>query len=127
MILRDLVGDAGHVCGPATTLADAARAMAAEGHGSLGVVEGLNLVGLVTERDLVRAISQDLDPATTPVTAVMTKDPDTFHPDDDVWEAAEWLAESGYRHLPVLEAGQLLGIVSVRDLLVALLAEDEAE
>lgn len=120
-----MVGDAAHVCGPATTLSDAARAMAAEGHGSLGVVEGINLVGLVTERDLVRALAEDHDPATTPVSVVMTRDPDVFHPDDDVWEAAEWLAESGYRHLPVMEEGQLLGIVSVRDLLVALLAEDD--
>lgn len=101
--------------------------MAAEGHGSLGVVEGMSLVGLVTERDLVRAMSQELDPLTTPVSTVMTKDPDVFHPDDDVWEAAEWLAESGYRHLPVLEGGQLLGIVSVRDLLLALLAEEDEE
>ncbi|MDP3983430.1 MAG: CBS domain-containing protein [Acidimicrobiia bacterium] len=124
MILRELVGDAGHVCGPATTLAEAARAMATEGHGSLGVVEGLNLIGLVTERDLVRALADGRDPDRTAVTEVMSRDPDVFSPDDDVWEAAEWLAESGYRHLPVIEGGQLLGIVSVRDLLVALLNED---
>lgn len=127
MILRELVGDAAHVCGPATTLSEAARAMTAEGHGSLGVVEGLELVGLITERDLVRAMSEDRDFHATAVSAVMTREPDVFHPDDDVWEAAEWLAESGYRHLPVMEEGQLLGIVSVRDLLVALLAEDDED
>ncbi|HUO46055.1 MAG TPA: CBS domain-containing protein [Acidimicrobiia bacterium] len=125
MILRELVGDAAHVCGPAATLSDAAKAMTAKGHGSLGVVEGTKLVGLITERDLVRALAEGHDSETTPVSAVMTREPDVFDPEDDVWEAAEWLAESGYRHLPVIESGQLLGIVSVRDLLVALLAEED--
>jgi CBS domain-containing protein len=124
VILRELVGDAAHVCGPATTLAEAALAMKTEGHGSLGVVEGMNLVGLVTERDLVGALAEGLDAASTPVSAVMSSEPDVFHPDDDVFEAAQWLAESGYRHLPVMEHGRLLGIVSVRDLLVALLTEE---
>lgn len=85
------------------------------------------MVGLVTERDLVRALAEGHDPETTPVSAVMTREPDVFDPEDDVWEAAEWLAESGYRHLPVIEEGQLLGIVSVRDLLVALLAEADED
>lgn len=125
VILRELVGDAAHVCGPATTLVDAARAMTAAGHGSLGVVEGRLLVGVITERDLVRAVAEGLDPETTAVAAVMSPEPDVFSPENDVWEAAEWLVEAGYRHLPVIEDGQLLGIVSVRDLLVALVAEDE--
>lgn len=99
--------------------------MTAAGHGSLGVVEGRLLVGVITERDLVRAVAEGLDPETTAVSAVMSPEPDVFSPENDVWEAAEWLVEAGYRHLPVIEDGQLLGIVSVRDLLVALVAEDD--
>jgi CBS domain-containing protein len=99
--------------------------MTAAGHGSLGVVEGTHLVGLVTERDIVRAVAGGIDPDTTTVSAVMSAEPDVFSPENDVWEAAEWLAEAGYRHLPVIEDGLLLGIVSVRDLLVAIVADEE--
>jgi CBS domain-containing protein len=124
MILRDLVGQSARVCGPATTLREAAAAMQQRGHGSLGVVEGMKLLGLITERDLVRAMASGADLDQTSVSSFMSREPDVFSPEFDVWEAAEWLAESGYRHLPVVEDGALLGIVSVRDLLLALLSED---
>ncbi len=121
MNLRDLVSGAAHLCGPDTTLTDAAVAMNAEDHGSLAVVDGFDLIGLVTERDLRRAAAERLDFETTTVSKVMSADPDTFDPDLDVWDAAAWIGESGYRHLPVMDdAGELLGVVSIRDLLVAL-------
>jgi CBS domain-containing protein len=88
--------------------------------GSLAVVEGLRLLGLITERYIRRAVANgtDLD---SPVSAVKSDDPDTFDPDLDVWDAASWIAESGYRHLPVVgDDGDLLGVVSIRDLLKAL-------
>jgi CBS domain-containing protein len=89
-------------------------------HGSLGVVEGMALVGLVTERDIRRVVAEGMS-ITTPVSAVMSGDPDTFNPDLDVWDAAAWITESGYRHLPVMDdEGTLLGVVSIRDLLKAL-------
>jgi len=120
MRLGDLVGDAPYVCGPDTTLLEAAGAMEGSDLGSLAVVEGVSLLGLVTERDIRRAVANgtDLD---GPVSAVMSADPDTFDPDLDVWDAASWIAESGYRHLPVVgDDGDLLGVVSIRDLLKAL-------
>ncbi|MFP4073720.1 MAG: CBS domain-containing protein [Actinomycetota bacterium] len=120
MRLGDLVGDAPYVCGPDTTLLEAATAMEGSDLGSLAVVEGMELLGLVTERDIRRAVAAgtDLD---TAVSAVMSDEPDTFDPDLDVWDAATWIAESGYRHLPVVDDdGSLLGVVSVRDLLKAL-------
>lgn len=125
MILRDLVGGSARVCGPQTSLREAARAMSERGHGSLGVVEGMKLLGLITERDLVKAAAGGADLDGTPVLSYMSRDPDTFSPDFDVWEAAQWLAESGYRHLPVVDNGSLLGIVSVRDLLVALVEDED--
>lgn len=99
--------------------------MTERGHGSLGIVEGMTLLGLITERDLVRAAAAGADLDETSVSSYMSRDPDTFSPDFDVWEASEWLAESGYRHLPVVDNGSLIGIVSVRDLLVALVEDEE--
>lgn len=88
--------------------------------GSLAVVEGTSLLGLVTERDIRRAVAKGTDLETS-VSTVMSDDPDTFDPDLDVWDAATWIAESGYRHLPVVDDdGSLLGVVSIRDLLKAL-------
>ena len=108
MNLGDRVSGAAHLCGPATTLREA-------------VVAGLDLVGLITERDLRRASAVSVDFDTTAVRDVMSKDPDTFDPDLDVWDAAAWISESGYRHLPVMDdSGELLGVVSIRDLLRAL-------
>ena len=120
MRLGELVGDAPYVCGPDTSLLEAARAMEGSDLGSLAVVEGMTLLGLVTERDIRRAVAAgtDLDVS---VSSLMSGDPDTFDPDLDVWDAAAWIAESGYRHLPVVgDDGELLGVVSIRDLLKAL-------
>lgn len=120
MKLGELVGEAPYVCGPDTTLIDAAQVMEDSDLGSLAVVEGMTLLGLVTERDIRRAVANGTDLQTT-VSAVMSDEPDTFDPDLDVWDAATWIAESGYRHLPVVgDDGALLGVVSIRDLLRAL-------
>ena len=120
MRLGDLVGTAPYVCGPDTTLLEAAAAMEEADLGSLAVVEGLDLIGLVTERDIRRAVASGTDLETS-VSSLMSGEPDTFDPDLDVWDAAAWIAESGYRHLPVVDGdGSLLGVVSIRDLLKAL-------
>ncbi len=120
MRLGELVGDAPYVCGPDTTLYEAAAAMEESDLGSLAVVEGMDLIGLVTERDIRRAVARDTD-LESPVSTLMSDEPDTFDPDLDVWDAAAWIAESGYRHLPVVgDDGSLLGVVSIRDLLKAL-------
>ncbi|MGH8916223.1 MAG: CBS domain-containing protein [Acidimicrobiia bacterium] len=120
MRLGELVGNAPHVCGPDTTVLEAAAAMQESDLGSLAVVEGLELVGLVTERDIRRLVAEGIS-ADTPVSKLMSGEPDTFDPDLDVWDAAAWIAESGYRHLPVIDDdGTLLGVVSIRDLLRAL-------
>jgi len=121
MRLGDLVGDAPFVCGPDTTIREAALAMEGSDLGSLAVVEGMELVGLVTERDLRRAVAETIDPE-SPVSGIMSVEPDTFDPDLDVWDAATWIADSGYRHLPVIDdEGSLLGVVSIRDLFVAVI------
>jgi CBS domain-containing protein len=89
----------------------------------LAVASGRELVGIFTERDLVEAIADRVDLDTTPVTEYMAEAPDVVAPSVSVTEAATWLMQTGYRHLPVMEEGELLGIVGVRDLLWALLPE----
>ena len=95
--------------------------MAGSDHGSIAVVDGRDLIGLVTERDIRRAVAERLDLEETPVTEIMGAEPDTFDSDLDVWDAAAWIAGSGYRHLPVVDDnGSLLGVVSISGLLKAL-------
>ena len=120
MKLGDIVSNSPHICGPETTLLEAAVAMESSDLGSLAVVEGRELVGLITERDIRRSVAEGID-LDTSVSSIMSGDPDTFDPDLDVWDAAAWITESGYRHLPVIDdEGSLLGVVSIRDLLKAL-------
>ena len=125
MELRELVTGRPHLCGPDTTLGEAAAEMARRGLGSLAVVDGRKFVGVVTERDLVRAIAARADLDSSPVSEWMGADPDIFGPEVDVWDAAEWLLEAGYRHLPVVDDDELLGVVSLRDLLRAVVASAE--
>lgn len=121
MNLKDLLGEAPFVCGPETSLTEVARAMEESDLEVAAVVEGLQLMGLVTESDLRRAVALGVDVDKTIVADFMGKDPDTFDPDLDVWDAGTWIAESGYRHLPVVDDdNKLLGVVSVRELLKAL-------
>jgi CBS domain-containing protein len=121
MKLGALVGGSATVIGSEATLGDVAVAL-----GSLGVIVDRQLVGIITERDLVRAVATGADPETELVADWMAEAPDTFSPDVEVEEAARWLLEVGYRHMPVMSDGELLGIVSIRDLLWALLGEKPA-
>lgn len=120
MKLRGMVGGRAEVCGPETTLQDVSDVMLATKVGSVGVVEGRELIGIITERDILRAGANAADTSQETVRDWMTADPDVFSPDVEVREAAEWLLETGYRHMPVMENGELLGIVSIKDILWAL-------
>lgn len=127
MKLGALVGGSATVIGSEATLADAAEALVEASVGSLGVIVDRELAGIITERDLVRAIAQGADPETDTVADWMADAPDTFSPDVEVEAAARWLLEVGYRHMPVMENGELLGIVSIRDILWAIVGEAPAE
>jgi CBS domain-containing protein len=113
---------------PEATVRDASRLMAEHNIGSVLVVDGDRLVGIFTERDaLRRVLGQDLDPDLTPLAEVMTRDPDTIGLDDTVCNAIRRMDEFGYRHLPVVERGRIVGIISTRDCPVDDLAAMAAE
>lgn len=127
MEIRSLVGGSASVCGPDVTVAAAARAMVGDGIGSVGVVEHGRLIGIFTERDALKAAAEGVDLSSVPVRDWMTPDPDVLSPTVEVEDAAEWLLATGYRHLPVVEDGALLGIVSIKDVLWALDPIQQAE
>jgi len=119
--LGELVGEAPYLCGPDTSVTEAASAMEDSDIGSLAVVEGMTLLGLITERDIRRAVANGVHLDATHVSEIMSRDPDTFDPDLDVWDAAAWIAESAYSHMPVVgDDGSLLGVVSIHHLLKSL-------
>lgn len=126
MKLADLVNEEAHTVDPIATVAEAAQRMMDAGVGSLAVMQGGRLIGIFTERDVLRAVADGEDLAHHVVGNAMTASPDVAAPDVDVETAARWIAETGYRHLPVV-GDDLAGIVSIRDLLLALLRPDDEE
>jgi CBS domain-containing protein len=103
---------------PELTVEKAARLMQEKGIGALPVIERGRLVGIFTERDgLFRVLAEGLPAGKTTLAEVMTRDPHTIHPDKPVRNALMMMHEGGYRHVPVVERGQLLGMVSARDAL----------
>lgn len=120
MQIRSLVGGTAQLCGTTTSLEQAAQTMIAESTGSLGVIDGSVLAGIFTERDVLRAAAKGVDFTEETVADWMTPDPDTVGPEVPVSEVAEWMLAAGYRHLPVMDEGELVGVASIKDVLWAL-------
>lgn len=118
MRLEALVGGGTPVVGPETPLRTAAAVMIEEGVSAVAVVDRRALVGILTDRDVTRAVAGGCDPESI-AREWMSEAPDVFPPDIKVTEAVQWLLETGYRHLPIMRDDELLGIVDVRDLLWA--------
>ena len=99
-------------------VSEAARLMKQHNVGAVMVVEADKLVGVFTERDaLFRVLAEGVDAATTPLAEVMTRNPQTIAPTSGFTTALQMMHDGRYRHLPVVEDGRLIGIVSVRDAL----------
>jgi CBS domain-containing protein len=98
------------------TLAEAARKMWKQQTGSLLVMEEEDLVGILTERDILRAVATGSKLDETRVSEVMTKDLITVGPQATLREAAKIMADRWIRHLPVLDGGKVVGVISQRDL-----------
>lgn len=117
--VREIIEGHEPVTAPAsTTISDAARLMKQHQIGALMVVDNDKLVGVFTERDgLFRVLAAGLSGDSTPLSAVMTANPQTIGPDAGFTHALQMMHEGRYRHLPVVEDGRVIGIVSVRDAL----------
>jgi CBS domain-containing protein len=100
---------------PTAMLVDAAHRMAERRVGAILVTDGDHLIGILTERDVLRAVGQGTIEGT--VEQWMTRDPITVGPEATNGEAAMMMIHGGFRHVPICEDGKLIGIVSIRDLL----------
>jgi CBS domain-containing protein len=101
---------------PTTTVAEAATVMGTRQVGSALVMDGAALVGIFTERDVLRAVASDFDAEHHSVSEFMTRNPSTVTPDEEVHGALSSMLAFGFRHLPVMEGSDVVGIVSMRDL-----------
>ena len=115
VMARDLLTVEGDV-----SVEDAVRRMNERRVGAVLVLEGDRLVGVFTERDVLRAVADGLTPAAA-VGDWMTRGPETIEPDDTAEHAAIIMIHGGFRHLPVVEAGTVVGILSIRDLMRSVL------
>lgn len=117
--VRQIIEGQEPVTAPASmTVSSAARLMKDSNIGALMVVDEDKLVGVFTERDgLFRVLAERLDPASTPLAAVMTRNPQTISPTNGFTVALQMMHDGRYRHLPVVEEGRVVGVVSVRDAL----------
>ena len=123
MKVRNVASSAVVAVGPAQSLREAAQLMAKHRVGSAVVQNAEQLVGILTERDVLGAVASANDPETVSVEQIMTADVVTVGPDWDLIEAARVMARRRIRHLVVYDGGQLLGVLSVRDVLPAVLPE----
>jgi len=102
------------------SVAEAAARMHERRVGSIVVVQGRAPIGILTERDLVRFAAGAADARTATVGDYMTADPDTVEESEEVIDAFRRFAAHGYRHIPVVAQGELVGIISMRDLVMKL-------
>ncbi len=116
MRVSEIMTKAAVIDQPDDTLVEAARKMWHQQTGSLLVLEGEDLVGIITERDILKAVAAGTSLDQTLISEAMTKDPVTVGPGTSLREAAKVMADRWIRHLPVLDGGRLVGVLSQRDL-----------
>ena len=127
MTLRSILQSKGHevyTTTPETKLSEVAKKLVHYQCGSLLVCDGDRLVGIITERDLLRVSATDgQDLESTPVSEVMTGNLVTGTPNDSISQTMGLLTEQRIRHLPILEDDKLVGIISIGDVVKAQYAE----
>jgi CBS domain-containing protein len=107
---------------PGLSLTEVAKRMVAKDVGAVLVTVDERLVGILTERDVLRAVARGIDDSTT-VADWMTRDPDTLDPDESTEHAAVLMIHGGFRHLPVTEGDDVVGMLSIRDLMRVVLED----
>jgi len=114
-------------CSPQATLMDALKLMAEKNIGALLVMEGDRIAGIISERDIARRIVEKekclLD---EPVSGFMTEDVIVVSPDQSTQDCMQLMTREHFRHLPVVEDGKLVGMISIGDVVRALLGEQES-
>lgn len=115
MHVLDVMTQAGVTDTPEDTLSSAADRMWRQQTGSLIVMDEAKLVGIITERDVLRAVARGVDPTTTTVRDAMSTDVITVGPNVLLRDAAREMAHRWIRHLPVVSGGEIVGMVSMRD------------
>ena len=101
---------------PGDRLGKVAERMVDRDVGAVIVLEGEELVGILTERDMLRAVAAGINEDTL-VSDWMTRDPETMEPDDTTQHAAVLMIHGGFRHMPVVEGSRVVGALSIRDLM----------
>ena len=114
--IREVMSTGLHYVTPTMTVGEAVAIMAQHRVGSVLVMEGAQLVGIFTERDTVRSLSHSHDAPAHAVSSWMTPEPMTVTPDSSTDDALKTMLDHNFRHLPVMEGAEVVGIVSIRDL-----------
>jgi CBS domain-containing protein len=113
---------------PTMCVSEAAALMKKKKVGAVAVLEQRRLIGIFTERDAVfRVLAEHRKPESTHLQEVMTPTPQTIGPDRPFGHALHMMYEGGFRHVPVVDQGKLLGIVSARDALSSEIAQFESD
>ncbi len=129
MTIQDLIrGQQMHVADAAQTVLAVAQAMVHFNIGAMPVRREAELIGIFSERDLMRrVVVEGRDPGATPVELVMTEDPLTISPTETIENCMALMRHHGFRHLPVCEGKKLVGMISLRDLILHDLTEKDYE
>ena len=110
------------------TVLEASRFMMEHNIGALPVMRNAELVGIVSERDIMnRVVAIGRMPGTTKVSEIMTANPKSISVHESVENSLFLMREFGFRHLPIMDGKQLMGLVSLRDLLLRYVSQKEAE
>ncbi|MGX9720758.1 CBS domain-containing protein [Stenotrophomonas acidaminiphila] len=117
-----------HAVAPQSAVIDAIRLMAEKGIGAVLVMDGARLAGILSERDYARKIVlRDRSSRDTPVASIMTADLVTVTPTDTVEDCLQLVTDRRIRHLPVVEGGAVVGVISIGDLVKAVIEQQRRE
>lgn len=124
MLIKNIMQKQVVSCPPSTSVHDVAGMMKDRNVGSVLISEGESLKGIVTDRDIALRLAADsMDPLTTPISRIMTPNPDTITADADIDSALQIMSKGSIRRLPVTQDGKLVGLLSSADLAVEIKQE----